>query len=134
MEFIPAVAMLALIVKLIDFARYARSGDLNGVVTQLVTWVAGAGVFLLVAQTAWADGIVIGSTPLSKLGVWSLVFAGVSLASGSSFAFDIKKALTKNDSSALPTLLPPRSALVKPATPAKQVPPRKTGRTVTSTK
>lgn len=107
MEFVPALAMLALILKLIDFARYARAGDMNGVITQAVTWVAGIVVFLLVAQTAWADGIEIGDRPLSKLGFWSLVFAGLTIASTASVVKDIGyKALDNHNSTAIPTLLP----------------------------
>lgn len=105
MEFVPAVAMLALILKVIDFLRYAKAGDLNGVLTQLITWVAGVLVLLLVAQTNWADGITIGDTVLSKLGFWSVVFAGLSLASTASLAKDTLKSVDNSNSSAIPTLL-----------------------------
>lgn len=105
MEFVPVVAMLALIYKLVDFARYARAGDLNGVVTQLVTWAAGVAVMLLVAQTTWAGAIVVGNTALSKLGVWSIVFAGVTVASSASVVKDTLKSLDNHDTAAVPTLL-----------------------------
>lgn len=105
MEFVPAVAMLALIVKVIDFLRYAKAGDTNGVLTQLITWVSGVLVLLLVAQTNWADGISIGDTVLSKLGFWSVVFAGLSLASSASVVKDTLKSVDNSNSSAIPTLL-----------------------------
>lgn len=107
MEFVPAVAMLALILKLIDFARYGRAGDSNGVLTQLCAWVAGVLVILLVAQTAWADGIEVGDQPMSRLGFWSLVFVGLTAASTASVVKDIGyKALDNSNSAAIPTLLP----------------------------
>ena len=105
--------MVALIAKLIDFARYARSGDINGVVTQLSTWGAGIVVLLLVAQTNWADGIPIGDTPLSRLGFFSLVFAGMSIASTASIAKDTLKAVDNTNSAAIPTLVQPRKRTKK---------------------
>jgi hypothetical protein len=97
--------MLALVLKVIDFLRYAKAADINGVATQAITWIAGVVVLLLVSQTNWADGIPIGDTPLSKLGFWSLVFAGVSLASTASLTKDTLKSVDNANSSAIPTLL-----------------------------
>lgn len=105
MEFVPTVAMIALIVKLIDFVRYARNGDINGVVTQLATWTAGVLVALLVSQTNWAGGIVIGGLPLSRLSVWSVIFAGLTLGSTASLMKDTLKSVDNHNSSAIPTLL-----------------------------
>lgn len=110
MDFVPAVAMIALIVKLVDFARYLRAGDLNGVVTQLAAWTAGAVGMLLMSKTVWATAVPVNGTPLNQLGVWSIVFAGVTLASSASAFNDIKSAIDNTDSAAVPTLLPPRLA------------------------
>lgn len=106
MEFVPAVAMLLLITKVVDFLRYARSRDANGVTTQLIAWVGGVLVVLLVAQTTWADGIAVGDRALSTLDIWSQVFAGLTIGSAASFAKDVTKAVDNNNSSAIPTLLP----------------------------
>lgn len=95
-----------MIIKLIDFSRYARAKDLNGVVTQLAAWGAGILVLFLVAQTNWAPTIIIGDTALNKLGIWSLVFAGMSAASVASVAKDTLKAVDNTNSAAMPTLLP----------------------------
>lgn len=105
MEFIPALAMAALILKVVDFLRYAKAADMNGVLTQLITWVAGVVVLLLVAQTDWADGIPIGDTPLSALGFWSIVFAGMSAGSVASVGKDTLKSVDNSNSSAIPTLV-----------------------------
>ncbi len=106
MEFIPAIAMMALIVKLIDFFRYAANRDWNGVVTQTIVWAGGVLVAFLVAQTEWATTIRIGDTALSRLGAWSLVFAGLTLGSGASVVKDTLKSVDNHNSSAIPTLLP----------------------------
>lgn len=111
MEFVPSLAMAALILKLVDFARYARNRDLNGVFTQAVVWAAGIAVVGMVAQTAWANGFVFSGVPLSKLGFWSQVFVGLSLASTTSLIKDTLKSVDNQNSSKIPTLLPPGPAV-----------------------
>ncbi len=106
MEFLPAVAMVTLILKLIDFMRYARGGDVNGMLTQLSTWVAGVLVILLVAQTDWAKDIPIGDYSLGTIGFWSLVFYGMSAGSAASLAKDTLKAVDNTNSAAIPVLVP----------------------------
>lgn len=106
MEFVPVVAMAALTLKLIDFLRYCRAADLNGIFTQLASWVAGVVVVLLVAQTTWAHGIAIGDSNLGKLGIWSLIFYGLSAGSGASAVKDVIKAVDNTNSAAIPVLLP----------------------------
>ena len=109
-DFIPAVAAIALIVKVIDFLRYARAGDTNGMFTQLCVWLAGVAVVLLLAQTAWASEINIGDIALSSLGFWSQVFYGLSIGSLGSTFKDGLKAIDNSNSTAIPTLLPARGA------------------------
>ncbi len=106
MEFIPAVAMATLTLKIIDFLRYLRGGDINGMLTQLFAWLAGVLVVLLVAQTDWADGIAIGDMSLATLGFWSLVFYGLSAGSGASAVKDFLKSVDNHNSSAIPVLVP----------------------------
>lgn len=117
-EFVPVVAMLALIVKFVDFLRYAKARDINGVVTQLIVWASGVGGLLLVAQTQWAGMISVAGTPLSRLSFWSLVFAGLSVSSGASLVKDTLKSVDNKNTSAIPTLLPPG-----PANPPGSTPP-----------
>ncbi len=105
MEFLPALALLALVKKLIDFLRYASARDVNGVVTQLVTWVSGFGALLLAAQTNWADQIMVGDSSLAALNVWSLVFVGMTVASSASVVHDVTKAVDNKDTAAIPKLL-----------------------------
>lgn len=107
MEFIPVVAMATLTLKIVDFARYVRARDINGIVTQLAAWLAGVLVVLLVAQTDWADGVTIGAMSLGKLGFWSLVFYGLAAGSGASTVKDTLKAVNPNDTSTVPAMIPP---------------------------
>ncbi len=106
MEFLPAIAMITLVIKLIDFSRYARARDTNGIVTQLVTWAAGIVVVMLAAQTDWAADLSVGEFSLAELGLWSQVFWGLSFASTASFSKDFTKAVDNTNSAAIPTLLP----------------------------
>jgi len=106
MEFVPVAAMLALIAKIIDFLRYARAGDANGVFTQAIVWVAGVGVVVLTAQTTWADGIPFAGQALSDLNIWSLVFVGLAIGSAASLTKDTLKSVDNHNTSAIPTLLP----------------------------
>lgn len=106
MEFVPAIAMAALVLKVIDFLRYVRAADVNGICTQLAVWIAGVLVTLLVAQTDWADGIQIGDMNMHTLSFWSLVFFGLSIGSGASLVKDFSKAVDNTNSAAIPTLVP----------------------------
>jgi vacuolar-type H+-ATPase subunit I/STV1 len=106
MEFLPAVAMMALIVKFVDFLRYARAGDANGVFTQVFVWVAGIAGVLLAAQTDWAEEIMIGDRSLAALGIWSLVFGGLTFGSAGSLIKDTLKSVDSSNSAKIPTLLP----------------------------
>lgn len=116
MEFVPAVAMAALVLKFIDFLRYARAGDINGITTQVIVWLSGVGVLLLVSQTTWADGIEVGDRPLSKLGIWSVVFAGLSISSTASLLKDGLKSVDNANSSKIPTLLNPGPSVPEKST------------------
>lgn len=110
MEFIPTLALAALTLKIIDFLRYARAADFNGVFTQLCAWIAGVVAVLIAAQTDWAAGIDIGDKSLHSLGFWSLVFYGLTAGSVGSTIKDIGyKALDNSNSAAIPTLVPESS-------------------------
>lgn len=105
MEFLPAIAMITLVIKIIDFLRYARARDLNGVFSQAAVWFAGIIVVMLAAQTDWAATLRVGDLSLNQLGLWSQVFWGLSFASTASFGKDVTKAVDNSNSAAIPTLL-----------------------------
>lgn len=93
MEFVPLLALAALLIKLVDFGKSVSNGDPNAIVTQLVAWVAGIGVILLGAQTDFASAIVIGGSPLGSLNAWSQVLVGLTFASTASFLSDTVRAV-----------------------------------------
>lgn len=105
-EFIPAVAMAALIKKFIDFAKYITNKDVNGAVTQLVVWAAGVVAVCLFAQTDWADTIAFAGQALSKLNFASQLAIGLGLGSVAGVATDAIKARDNTDSAAMPPLVP----------------------------
>lgn len=123
MEFVPALAVLFLVKKIIDTLRYATSRDVNGVTTQLITWVAGVASVLLAAQTAWANGIEVGGMSLHQLNTWSQVFVGLTVASGASVVTDTLKAVDNHTNAKIPPLLedpaglPPRHGVRTPSKP-----------------
>jgi len=108
MEFVPIVVLLATVKKIVDLLRYARGGDWNGVITQLVVWAAGVGVVTLAANTVWADGIRFGDTTLGPLNFASQVLAGIALGSAASLGQDTLKAVDNSQSEAKPKLVGPR--------------------------
>lgn len=110
MEFVPIVAMAALTLKAMDFLRYLRARDINGIVTQLGAWVFSVLVAFLVAQTDWASGVGVGDQTLATINGWSVLFWGLAAGSTASFVKDTHKALDGSNSAAIPTLLPQASA------------------------
>lgn len=107
-EFVPALALAALVLKVINLFQYLKARDVNGVGTQLSVWVAGVGALLLVAQTQFAAEIPIGELTLAQLGVWDVIFAGLSLGSTASVVYDVGyKALDNHNSAKVPTLFSP---------------------------
>lgn len=109
MEFVPMIAMAALVLKLIDFAGYAVNRDTNGVRTQLVAWGAGIIATLIYAHSDWARGFSFGGLSLHQMNTWSQIIVGVQFASVASAGHDLRKVFGNHNTVAVPTLLPPRS-------------------------
>ncbi len=105
MEFVPVLAMTALTLKGLDFIRYLRAGDANGVLTQLASWIISVLVVILVAQTDWASGISVGDQTLASINIWSLLFVGLAVGSGASFLKDTLKSIDNSNSAAIPVLV-----------------------------
>jgi hypothetical protein len=105
MEFIPIAVLLATVKKLVDFVRFLRAGDVNGVITQVAAWAAGFLVVALAAHTPWAAGLVFGGFALSKLGVAAQLLVGVTVGSAASFGKDVVAAVDNSQSAAVPPLI-----------------------------
>lgn len=81
MEFVPLVALGALVKKVVDTLKYATNGLWNRVLTQLATWAGGFFAVWLASESNWSDGIEIGDQVLGRLNLASLVFVGMTVAS-----------------------------------------------------
>lgn len=88
MEFVPLLAMLALIKKVGDWLKQITNNDWNGVVTQLVIWVGAVVIVWLVSETDFAEGVGIGDTNLAAVNFASIVFVGLFIGSGASLVHD----------------------------------------------
>lgn len=120
-EFVPAAAMSALVVTIINFLRYARAADVNGALTIIMSWAAGIGSVMLAAQTQFAGQIGIGASSLAGMSGWSQVFIGVTVASAGGVLVEFKQALDRGDSAAKPKLVPTQSTAGLPDGPDGRV-------------
>jgi hypothetical protein len=87
-DFVPILVLLATVKKCVDFVRYANAGDLNGILTQIVAWLAGFAVVALAAHTPWARGIVFADISLAHLNLSAQLLAGIAVGSSASLAHD----------------------------------------------
>lgn len=106
MEFVPIIVIGALLKKAVDFLKYLRAKDWNGVATQLVVWIVGVGLVWLLSASDFANGVQIGGLDLGNLNAASIVLVGLSLSSTASFlGQDLIKALDNTQSASTPNLL-----------------------------
>lgn len=105
MEFVPLMAMALLVFQVINFVRYLKAGDTNGIVTTVAVWVAGVSVVFLVAQTDFARSITITDTTLANLNAWSLLFVGLTVSSIGNFANEALGAVDANRTTQKPQLV-----------------------------
>lgn len=102
MDFVPLAAAVALIWKVVDFARYLRAKDVDSSLTQAVVWAVGTAVTFLLAGTNWAGSIVLGDVALGLMSWQSLLLVGLSLGSTASALVDFKTAIDNTDSAVVP--------------------------------
>ena len=107
MEFLPTIAMAALVVAIVNFIKYLKVRDVNGIITTLSVWVAGVVVVFLAAQTDFAAGIVVADIPLSQYNSWSLLFLGLSISTIAQFANEVRGAIDSHVSTVKPDLVGP---------------------------
>lgn len=93
MDFVPALALVALIKKFGDFLKAITNRDVNAIVTQLLLWAAAWGAVTLAAHTSWADGIKIGTSNLAHLNMLSQLFVALTIGSGAGVVHDATKAV-----------------------------------------
>lgn len=105
MEFVALIAIAALVKKGLDLVKYVRANDVNGYVTLLAAMVLGVLVIVLAAHTAFAGGLVIGGIALAKMGFWSQVFVGLTIAGSAGVTTDFLKSVDNSTSAAVPALV-----------------------------
>lgn len=111
--FVPLLVLLATGAKIVDFVRYARAGDVNGIITQVLAWVTGFGLIALAAHTPWATapaaagGLAFGGVTLGHIGLAGQVLVGLALGSSFSLTKDAIKAVDGTQSAAVPPLVDP---------------------------
>jgi hypothetical protein len=88
MEFLTMILLIFLAMKLVDVVRYIANADMNGVITQLLSWLAGILVVYLPVWTGWTTEFIIDDT-------WTRILWGVLIGSGAAAAHDLLKALAK---------------------------------------
>jgi hypothetical protein len=92
------------VLKLVDFIKYARNGDWNGVLTLLTGWAAGLIAVALFVRTQWADEIRVGNETLEQLSTWSKVVFAFAASSVAAVLYDFKKAIDNTDTASTPKL------------------------------
>jgi ABC-type branched-subunit amino acid transport system permease subunit len=95
----------ALILKLVDFAKYVRHGDANGIVTIVAGWVIGFVAIKLTLATDWSDEIKFGTESLKDLNFGSQLVLAVVATSVAGLLYDVKKAVDNTDSASTPPLI-----------------------------
>lgn len=106
-EFVPMLALAALVLTFTNFLKYAKAGDLNGALTILVVWAAGVGAVVLGAHTDFAGGFVFGDVALEKANLWTQVFVGLNIGSAGTALNEFKQAFDRSDSAVKPKLVGP---------------------------
>jgi hypothetical protein len=106
-QFIPAVALVALVKKFIDFGAYLTNKRYRAAATQLVVWLAGIIAVCLYAQTDWADTFEFAGMILSKMNFATQIALGLGVGSTASFGTDLIKGIDNTDSARVPSLFPP---------------------------
>lgn len=104
---IAALALLGTFIsKFMDFLKFLRARDTNGITTQLITWVAGVVGVALFAHTDFAGGVKLGTVVLEDAGWATQVFAGLMATSLLSKVYDFQKSFDNTQTSATPSLVP----------------------------
>lgn len=105
--FIPVAATVSLVIAIVNFVKYLKAKDWNGVVTQLAVWVAGVIVVFLASQTEWAEEIGRGffGKSLADLNAWSLLFLGLCVGGLAIVTNEFKKAVDGRDNARKPELV-----------------------------
>jgi cobalamin synthase len=96
----------ALTLKLVDFFKYLRNSDWNGILSIALSWGAGIVAVWVFSKSQWGDEVKIGNESLDSLGDFSTILLGLIVPSIASVLYDAKKAIDRTDSASTPRLTP----------------------------
>ncbi|MCK9895757.1 hypothetical protein [Frankia sp. AgB32] len=105
MSFAPLVAVGTLVFTFVNFLTYVRARRWNGVLTQVIAWVAGIGAIMLAARTDFASEVSFGTSNLKEMDIETQVFLGLIATSILSTVNEFKKAIDNSDSAKKDPLL-----------------------------
>ena len=105
MDFVPLLVLSAVVKKVVDTLKYATNGDVNALVTQVVTWVTGMVMTWIGANADISKDLAVNGVALGSLNGWSQVLVGFVLASTAAVGWDTMKAIDGSNSAVVPSLL-----------------------------
>lgn len=106
MEAITLVALVALMKKVVDTFKFVTNGNINSIVTQVVTWTTGVMVVWLATSADITSGLSIFGTTFGDLNGGSIFLGGLIFSSGASVVYDFQAARDNTDTANTPPLLP----------------------------
>lgn len=106
MEVVGLAGLIAIIWKVVDFAKYVTNADWNAAVTQASVWISALAVALLAREAdPFADVGILGTT-FGQLDLAAVALFALGIGSTASGLVDFKKAIDGSTSAATPPLIP----------------------------
>lgn len=105
MEIVGLAALITLIWKVVDVAKFATNRDWNAVITQLTVWASAIAVTLLAREADPFANVAIMGTTFEHLDLAATILFALGIGSTASGIVDFKKALDQTGSAATPPLL-----------------------------
>jgi hypothetical protein len=99
-----SVLLGAFTLKLVDFIKYLKNGDANGLLSLGLTWIAGFVAVQVFVETQWGDEVMMGRHSLDQLDTVSKIVLGLVVPTVASLLYDAKKAVDRTDSASTPRL------------------------------
>jgi hypothetical protein len=103
--FTTAAGSVALVKAAVDFTKYVRAKDPNGAITQLVVWLSGIAVTLLLRASDFAANFDVGGVPLASANTGTVILAGLGLGAAASALYDLQNAIDNTSSARKPQLI-----------------------------
>lgn len=107
METVGIVGLVAIIWKLVDFAKFLANANWNGAITQATVWLSAIAVALLAREAEPFSTIGVLGTTFGELDLAAIVLLALGLGSTASGLVDFKNAFDNTASAAVGPLMPP---------------------------